>query len=124
MREIKFRAWGPNSKYMWSWEELVANGIPITWLCGATDFHGERIIMQYTGLKAVNGEIYEGDIIKFPFSEQNNEWVLGEVRWTNGSFEIHDDFNVVTELLGDVAHISEIIGNIYENPELSKDDTI
>jgi uncharacterized phage protein (TIGR01671 family) len=120
MREIKFRAWGPNSKYMWSWEELVANGIPITWLCGATDFHGERIIMQYTGLKDKNGkEIYEKDYLKavHPDVEFNH---LGYVQYNDevAAFDVYISMPLLEY------DEFEIIGNIYENPELLKDETI
>jgi uncharacterized phage protein (TIGR01671 family) len=130
-REIKFRAW--DGKLMHTVSEL-------SWMQGGLKFYGpgvgegvieanpkfdwevDTILMQHAGLNDKSGcEIYEGDVIKYPYNEQNGEWVLGEVRWASGSFEIHDDINVITEFLGDVAHISEIIGNVYENPELLKE---
>ena len=40
MRDIKFRAWGPNTKFMWGWEQLI----PCT-VEGAFIF-GEKILMQ------------------------------------------------------------------------------
>jgi len=116
MREIKFRAWDKKSK---GWRYWVLGR---DCMCDLEIYDLLTHYGQYTNLKDKNGsEIFEGDIIKYLYNEQNGEWVLGEVRWTNGLFEIHDDINVVTELLGDVAHISKIIGNIHQNPELLGD---
>jgi len=59
MREIKFRAWGPNSEFMWVWDEVKH--------CPMQTFlnDGEKIIMQFTGLTDSKGvEIYEGDVVR------------------------------------------------------------
>ena len=78
------------------------------------------VLMQYTGLKDKKGkEIYEGDILKL------ESWVgTQQVAFIEGAFCLADkDGNYV----GDIHYIhhagimqSEIIGNIYENPELIK----
>ncbi len=96
-------------------------------------------IMQYTGLKDKNGkEIYEGDIITYritrmPMGYAEHEDFKGFVEYINGAFwtgfEI-DHGNQWNQgsgntLLKDVVsdfkpekYSCEIIGNIYENPEI------
>ena len=72
----------------------------------------KAIPLFYTGLKDKNGkEIYEGDILVLKFQNGDiccNDFVLRNF--------IEDSY----ALLGD-KYIKEIIGNIYENPELLKD---
>ena len=69
--------------------------------------------MQYTGLKDKNGkEIYEGDIICA--YDRNGSVVYDELR---ASYIVHDRWS---EVLCHVANACEVIGNIYENPELLK----
>ena len=96
-REIKFRAW-INEK-MWHFDIKESAGY--VWHKGN--------LMQYTGLKDKNGkEIYEGDIVSNNLKEQ------GIVKWKGIGFDWGDDFS---KGKGDTDEI-EVIGNIYENPEL------
>ena len=80
-------------------------------------YEKELKIMQYTGLKDKNGkEIYEGDVL----SNGNDEKPY-KVIFENGSFraEFEGDFEEYSFYLIDiVAQHCEIVGNIYENPEL------
>lgn len=109
MRDLKFRVWGEKSKYMtddsvvakWRLEELR---------------DGKYILMQYTGIKDKNGkEIYEGDIVRWNVVVVFEHETKAEVVFSKGSFMA--DQYLLNNLLN---HDVEIVGNIYENPELLK----
>jgi hypothetical protein len=78
------------------------------------------ILMQYTGLKDKNGkEIYEGDILRF--------YLDGEEFHTSPvSFHAEMSAFVLTEPVPEDMFVKEcgyeVIGNIYESPELLKVD--
>jgi hypothetical protein len=126
MREIKFRAWHVTQKRMFSAEEmgkdqltLSVDGRGFVNVSGASTklstFYGENMIpMQYTGLKDENGkEIFEGDIL-------NHDGVRFDAAWDNvlGSWMCWPIQAEGPRHLHELAELSRIVGNIYENPEM------
>lgn len=81
--------------------------------------HPEWILRQYTGLKDKNGkEIYEGDIVSTTFdkTDQYEQYTeVGVVKFQSLQWLIADDKHGKNNRF--YSH-SEVIGNIYENPEL------
>lgn len=69
-------------------------------------------IGQFTGLHDKNNiKIYEGDIVKY-------ENMTGKIMFLNGSF-VMSDFEENEEWeLGIINEEIEVVGNIYDNPEL------
>ena len=69
--------------------------------------------VQFTGLLDKNGkEIYEGDIVKWA----NGKDAVDEVIYSGDRFLLH---NLGAPSLAKISIDCEIIGNIYENPELT-----
>ncbi len=127
MREIKFRAWDKDEKRMtpaFSLKNICFKGVWDYFPC-LKNFN-PHCVMQYTGLKDKKGkEIYEGDIIKCGK-------LVTSVKWVNGGFWSVDKSNYGGNLHGNnmvVGYLDwakgcgyepEVIGNIYENPELTR----
>lgn len=127
-REIKFRCWNVEEKIMHdiafpSWNgavEVWENNVPqskVQYLSqNGPALHG--ILMQFTGRKDKNGkEIYEGDIVRAKWGG------IGSVVFDDGGFVSRwEDGNTTYRLCeSDIAlRELEVIGNIYENPELLK----
>lgn len=122
-REIKFRAWWEKEKQMFGVRSIDWSGISgmrVNLIGADTVDINELILMQYTGLKDKNGmEIYEGDICRDSlgwifevFCDVNNGRFLGRHSKPRGEIYI---------CYVDREPSVEIIGNIYENPELLKE---
>ena len=80
-----------------------------------------KTIGQYTGLTDKNGKkIFEGDILKGCYDEDNpEEYTVVVVFWDNG-WRIQQDNRIPDPLEEYDGRICEVIGNIHDNPELLK----
>jgi len=135
-REIEFRAWNKAKKFMdtawcidWEHGQVCHRSHDVSQLENC-------ILMQYTGLKDKNGkEIYEGDIIYWEIDNgvgiesytaivkwsenlveegwnQTYKWLVGYTgNYYRGSYDELSTPAAYNDAL-------QIIGNIYENPEL------
>jgi uncharacterized phage protein (TIGR01671 family) len=142
MRKIKFRAWEKSVRgldargMMWQSDETFKDYVVgfdgsvyekfVDSFAGQSfenyrDVSDRFILMQYTGLKDKNGrEIYEGDIVRYKLG---GDWIVGDVRYdadsaryvkraekAGSSWDYKD--------LASYASSTQVIGNIYEDPEL------
>lgn len=115
-REIKFRAFNEINK-CWTYLYVKEKG-KVQFHYESNDTGGEFLKewQQYTGLKDKNGtEIYEGDVVQLFYGKkgkrQNKE--ICDVYWREHGTGY---WPFCQSRIG--AEFSEIIGNIYENPNL------
>jgi len=126
MRIIKFRAWDKLNKTMVKKDFFIHNnGLPVIMDSMVGDFMELEscVLMQYTGLKDENGkEIYESDLVLFEFG--NHQKAVLIVNFYNAHFIVVDKLRTGHEDLWKCLTRGslEVIGNLFENPELFKED--
>ena len=129
MREYRFRAWDNVLKFMLYGDNIENDDdyhcvlsygkLIIAYQNKGSDWN-ELEVMQYTGLKDKNGKgIYEGDIVRicrkygYGFLPKGS---VAIVKWDNK--ELCYKLYKTGEYRLTENKIVEVIGNIYENPEL------
>ena len=142
MRRLKFRAWDKEHNFMYKVMRVAfENGMTYAWreaIAGEFAMHigrsvgKEAELMQYIGINDMNGqEIYEGDIIKITFDENYTikPSYIGKVEygteWDYPAFDLFPwidcEMNAFSWLKSESdpsVKKYEVIGNIFENPEL------
>jgi hypothetical protein len=122
--DIKARAWDKKHKRMWQFADIDSEH---SCCLNAYDFTGDSyekyggkepeedlIPLLYSGLKDKNEkEIYKGDFVKQKFPATGT-MQKGEIIFNRGRFCINNG-TIPDEL---VSEICEVVGNVYENPEL------
>lgn len=133
-REIKLRAWHKKEKQMIDWFTLsqsawntYLNGTKTSLLYSILVSDKDSFeAMQFTGLHDKNGkEIYEGDVITYIDYDSSHE----EEYLNKGVVEYYDDemkFTITNRNTVEIESIDfkkevEVIGNVFENPELLSD---
>ena len=127
----KFRAWDKSIKYMDYRVRVTTidnDYIKVEVLDAFSDWREleeeQYELMQSTGLKDKNGiEIFEGDILKIQtfdfYSKKINDEYIGQVCFSRGGFFVLTDGHHTNFCLcGKSTATMEVIGNMYENPEL------
>ena len=142
MREIKFRAWNKSLKGMYTTFALTMNGK----ILGAngdgayaplSNDRDNYDLMQFTGLKDKTGkEIYEGDIVRILYTDWPSKAIedkrtleqylvdIAQVKvviWKVQGFYVSHKIDGYAESMEPGRHgYIEVIGNIYEYPDLIK----
>jgi hypothetical protein len=111
-RIIRFRAWDKEHGEM-MYEIPLGH---VTFYKSLNEFFKQTELMQFTGLEDSKGTpIFEGDILKtagiVTWNQDEVRWGCVDIEW-NDKREMHNMLWNTTPL--------EVIGNIYQHPELLK----
>lgn len=120
---FKFRVWDKDMKRFQEPFSL-RDGIPL--YADGQEWQRDYIVSQCTGLRDKNGKLmFEGDIVHKSGSKFNGEKILSEIEWceTSAHFVYSDYIGIggSHEFRTGTAGKMEVLGNIYENPELIKE---
>jgi len=145
MREIKFRAWDNSDKIMYKdiqlgirFDDGSVYHFEDFFMPPQGDYH-DWVLMQFTGLQDKNGvDIYEGDIVKIHYvgspvvgsvefyqkhDYEDGKWALRTAGWILADFKRKTGKEACE--MGwhfSIEELREVIGNIYQNPELLTDN--
>lgn len=135
MREIKFRGKGIKSG-QWFYGSVVpfGNSAYIFKMFRLLRMEHAEVdpatVGQFTGLYDKNGkEIYEGDIVSHPWKDpifgdlvETGKFVHSTICFNNGAFVVNYRLQGEYIYLQDFVRLKclEVVGNIYDNPELLK----
>lgn len=123
-REIKFRAWDKFDKRMIVWDECLKNESLIAEIILNTERY---TAFEYTGLEDKNKkDIYEHDLVKITYfdwlSGKEQHLQICKVYFKDGCFGFDYGFNkrefLTVNCFEPRSYTFEIVGNIYQNPEL------
>jgi uncharacterized phage protein (TIGR01671 family) len=130
MREIKFRCWIEHNKVMYYPGQVSINSAISDSLLFRVGYHNgfdmadwEKSIpfMEYTGWRDKNGkEMYEGDIVKTNYytgTPGHFKRIVGKIVYHFPAFVV-EGINQYEGMRKALHGLSEVIGNIYETPEL------
>jgi uncharacterized phage protein (TIGR01671 family) len=119
-RKLKFRAWDTLAK-KFTYPDKGYQGHYVLDLNGKFQNlqngsgGDEYVVQQWTGLKDYeSNDIYEGDIVRY---ELDGTVYTQTVGWGNNGWEMEDTRLYSTPLITNLPNF-EVIGNIFEHPEL------
>ena len=127
---FKFRVWNKEYSKLYTWEDIIdkKGNCSLYWcMLQAQNDEANNILMQCTGLKDKNGKlIYEGDIVKqdgdnfeIKYCEKCKSYqCFGKISWVKEKFCYACEGDYIWSEFIEELDTSEVIGNIYENPEL------
>ena len=145
MREIEFRGkiigngeWVKGNLILQDKEARIITDYDefgTTWVDCFCDEVDINTLGQYTGLKDKNGtKIFEGDVVKLVETNYDYEWTaIVEFGNSNGEYiwgwnlkpitkDVEYNLDILCWVEMPIGAICEVIGNIYDNPELIKGD--
>jgi uncharacterized phage protein (TIGR01671 family) len=114
MREIKFRCWTKEQMLYEGWNENL--------FCNKENIFRYDDVMQYTGKKdKKDKEIFEGDWCRACFRDKEGfhykqgKIIMDDYMWCLDTMDGEDEHQIYSI---NRLHDWEVLGNIYENPEL------
>ena len=117
IKEIRFRVW---VKFLQEMQNVQCLNMGSSVITDGYDYPIEAdavYLMQYTGVKDANAvDIYEGDIVRC-----SNEYRTVKMWMGNACLCLDDPTGVPIYPYNVNGHV-EVIGNIYENPELLNEE--
>lgn len=134
---IKFRVWCNTTKHFTDIPFYSCGGGQLLWHHTSNEItisnidEGDYEVQQFTGLKDKNGkDIYEGDLIAFSCDYTIDSSAVDIIQWENQKVfysEEYAGFYFGTKHQFQILDINmpetiEVVGNIFENPELLRQE--